>query len=250
VQSSSSLAAASPRRFALRPPLGCRAFATQIGVLVVIDVVYEATRARLAGPAGVAQAHAQQMVRLERALGWFHERALQQAALAAPRFVITSANWLYPNCQRIGLWVFVIGVYLARNHAYRRLRNTIGVLYLIGLATYWLYPLAPPRLTPGFGFVDTLDPNHTHLHSSLIGSLTNLYAAMPSMHAACAILVGATGFTLARRRATRIAFCAYPVAVVAATVVTANHWLIDAAAGGFACLVAATLVVGVERLRA
>jgi membrane-associated phospholipid phosphatase len=250
VTTTSPLAASTPRRLALRPPLGWRAFLAQIGVLFVIDAGYETSRGQLQGAASVAVSHAHQMVSVERAIGLFHERSLQRVALHAPHVVIASANWFYPNCQRIGLWVFVIGVYLARNHAYRRVRNTIIVLDLIGLVTYWLYPLAPPRLTPGYGFVDTLDPAHTHLHSSLVGSLTNLYAAMPSLHAACAILVGVAGFGVARRRWTRILFCAYPLAVVWATIVTGNHWIIDAVAGGVAFLAATVIVVGVEQLRA
>ena len=94
------------------------------------------------------------------------------------------------------------------------MRNTIITLDVLGLLGYWLYPTAPPRLTPGFGFVDVLDPTQANLRSSLVGSLTNLYAAVPSLHSAYALLLGITGYRACRHLVTRLIWAVYPVLVV------------------------------------
>jgi membrane-associated phospholipid phosphatase len=143
----------------------------------------------------------------------------------------------------------VLFVFVRRHGAYRRLRNTLITLDAIGLVGYWLYPTAPPRLTPGYGFVDTLDPSGTHLRSSLVGSLTNLYAAVPSLHTAYALAVGITGYGVARTLAGRVAACAYPLLVVFATVATGNHWFLDAVAGAGALALAWLIVSMLDRVR-
>jgi membrane-associated phospholipid phosphatase len=220
-----------PRAATASPPLGWRTFGLQLLLLLAVDVTYEVTRALLEGPSAAALAHAADIVRVERDLGIFVERDLQRWATSAPGAVMDVANWTYQNCQRLVTWCFVVWVYLRRNPAYTTIRNRIIVLDVLGLLGYWLYPTAPPRLTYGLGFVDTLDPSHANLRSSLLGSLTNLYAAVPSLHTAYAILLGITGVRVARHLVTRLIWALWPVLVVFSTVVTANHWLLDAAAG-------------------
>ena len=68
-----------------------------------------------------------------------------------PRRVVDVARWTYQNCQRLITWSFVIWLYLRRNAFFPRVRNTIITLDVLGLVGYFLYPTAPPRLTPGFG---------------------------------------------------------------------------------------------------
>jgi membrane-associated phospholipid phosphatase len=213
------------------PPFGWRAFGLQLLLLLAVDVTYEVSRALLEGPSAAALAHAADIVRAERRLGIFVERDLQRWAISAPGFVMDAADWVYRNCQRLVAWLFVVWVYLWRNPAYTRLRNRLIILDALGLIGYWLYPTAPPRLTSGLGFVDTLDPSHANLHSSLFGSLTNLYAAVPSLHTAYALLIGITGVRVGRHLVTRVFWGLWPAVVVFSTVVTANHWLLDAAAG-------------------
>ncbi len=224
------------------PPHGWIAFGLQMLLLFCANAVYEVTRAFLEGPADVALAHAHDIVRAERAMGIFVERDLQRWALDGPSFVVDVAKWTYQNCQRLITWSFCIWLYLRRNPFFPRVRNTIITLDVLGLLGYWLYPTAPPRLTPGFGFVDVLDPTQANLRSSLVGSLTNLYAAVPSLHSAYALLLGITGFRACRHLMTRLIWALYPALVVFSTVVTGNHWILDAAAG-FAALGIAWVLV-------
>ncbi len=224
------------------PPHGWLMFGLQMLLLFAANAVYEVTRALVEGDAGVALAHAHDIIRVERALGIFVERDLQQWALDGPSFVADTARWTYQNCQRLITWSFVIWLYLRRNAFFPRVRNTIITLDVLGLAGYLLYPTAPPRLTPGFGFVDVLDPSQANLRSSLVGSLTNLYAAVPSLHSAYALLLGITGFRACRHLVTRLIWALYPVLVICSTVITGNHWWLDAVAGAAALAVAWVIV--------
>jgi len=230
-------------------PRGPAHLVGQLALLLAVDATYEIARALVAGPRATALAHAHTIVDAERALGIFHERSIQHHAASAPGFVVDVARITYQNCQRLFAWTFVLFVYLRRNAAYPALRNTIIVLDVIGLIGYLAYPTAPPRLTPGYGFVDTLDPSQAHLHSSLVGGLTNLYAAVPSLHTAYALLIGIVGFRVSRTRAGRIAACLYPVLVIWATVATANHWLLDAVAGAAALGLAVLILDLLRRAR-
>jgi hypothetical protein len=227
-------------------PRGPAHLLNQLALLLAVDATYEILRALVEGPRTVALAHARSIVDAERVLGIFREREIQDHAQSAPDVVMDVARITYQNCQRLFAWTFVGFVYLRRHDAYPRVRNTIIVLDVLGIAGYALYPTAPPRLTPGYGFIDTLDPAHAHLRSSLFGSLTNLYAAVPSLHTAYALLVGIVGFRVARHAVTRVGFALYPVLVVWATVATANHWLLDAVAG-VAALGLATLILELLR---
>lgn len=224
------------------PPHGWIVFGLQMLLLFCANAVYEVTRAFLEGPADVALAHAHDIARAERALGIFVERDLQRAALDGPGFVIDIARWTYQNCQRLITWSFVLWLYLRRNAFFPRVRNTIITLDILGLAGYWLYPTAPPRLTPGFGFVDVLDPTQANLRSSLVGSLTNLYAAVPSLHFAYALLLGITGYRACRHLVARLIWAFYPALVAYSTVVTGNHWLLDAVAGAGVLAIAWVIV--------
>lgn len=134
-------------------------------------------------------------------------------------FVLTPAvlAWLYIRHQ--DRYVF-----------YRRLILATTVLALVG---FYLMPLAPPRMLPGF--VDTVLDWHTHglyaSGASPVGSVSNQYAAMPSLHTGwalwCAIAVAST----VRRHWAKILIFCYPAATIVVILGTANHYLLDAVGG-------------------
>ena len=68
-------------------------------------------------------------------------------------------------------------------------------LTLIALAGFALYPVAPPRLLPGYDYIDTVVNFHTwgSLADPEIASHSNQYAAMPSLHIALGAVVRAVG---------------------------------------------------------
>jgi membrane-associated phospholipid phosphatase len=102
----------------------------------------------------------------------------------------------------------------------------------LGLIGYVLLPTAPPRLLPELGFVDTLARSGAVNHgSALVELVANPYAAMPSLHAADALILGVALSLLVENRAVKVLFVLYPVWVCFSLLATANHFWIDVVAG-------------------
>lgn len=136
-------------------------------------------------------------------------------------FVVTPGilTWLYVRHQ--DRYVF-----------YRRLIFATTVLALVG---FWLFPLAPPRMQPGY--VDTVLAWHTHglyaSGASPVGSVSNQYAAMPSLHTGWALWCAFAVADVVRPRWAKIAVFCYPAATVVVILGTANHYFLDAVGGAF-----------------
>ena len=95
----------------------------------------------------------------------------------------------------------------------------------------------------GLGFVDTLNETAVNHHSGLIASLSNPYAAMPSLHTAYALIVGASAVCWSAAAVLRVLWAFYPALVVFSIVATANHFFLDAAGGAGVAMLAALAVV-------
>ena len=98
----------------------------------------------------------------------------------------TAVSWTYWLSEFAVLGLAVLWVYLRRHEQFVGFRNSILLANVIGLIGYVFVPTAPPRLL-GVGFVDT------H-RDGLVNLAANPYAAMPSLHAADALIVGVVLF--------------------------------------------------------
>ncbi|MGV9241796.1 phosphatase PAP2 family protein, partial [Streptomyces nigra] len=108
---------------------------------------------------------------------------------------------------------------------------------------FWLYPLAPPRLMPGLGVVDTVNgpQDFTQPDYGTLTELTNQYAAMPSLHFGWSLWCGVVVAVLAPRWWIKALGLLHPLLTATAIVVTGNHWVLDAVGG--ALVVAAGFAV-------
>jgi membrane-associated phospholipid phosphatase len=97
---------------------------------------------------------------------------------------------------------------------------------------------------PAFGFVDGV--NHD---SDFVGALANPYAAMPSLHAADALIVGVFLCLACRRRIAKIAWALWPAWVWFCVLATANHFWLDVLAGIAVALFSLAVVFLVSRRR-
>ena len=229
-------------------PYGWRGLAAQLAVWTPFYFGYELIAAFAAGSYGEAIRHARDVVSLERTLGMFHELDVQRWAYDQPAFVLDVAKFTYFQCQFTFTFGFVLFVYLRRTHAYPFLRNALLATFVCALPGYILYPTAPPRMLRSIGFVDALQGSAISHQNALVKLLANPYAAMPSLHTATALLVGAWGIAVTRRPLARLAFALYPALVVFSIVATANHFFLDAVAGAFLVMLTTTLTVIVHRV--
>jgi hypothetical protein len=203
----------------------------EILICALLLLVYKAARLIAEGDVGVALHHARQVVDVERALVVFNEENVQALALHNVA-VIRFLNSYYLYAHFTVTIVFLGWLYARYPMGYLSVRRVLVVVTALGLVGHALYPLAPPRMLPGFGFVDTarvFGPASYGAHGAY-GGLANQFAAMPSLHFAWAVIVawGAIKFS---RSHWRYLVIAHPVITLGAIVLTANHYWTDAFIG-------------------
>jgi hypothetical protein len=212
-----------------------RGLVAQVALVGAAIVAYFGARGLTEADPSRALRHAQAVVDWEQRHHLHDELALQKLVIGHGR-VIDVLNWIYIW----GHWPVIIAVlvWLLRTHPepYRLLRNAIFISGAIGIVVFVLYPVAPPRLA-GIGLVDTVT-EQSHAYRVLQPpAFVNQYAAIPSLHVGWDLLVGIFVFRHARRRVARAFGVVTPIAMTTAVVLTANHFVIDAALGALVALV-------------
>jgi hypothetical protein len=209
---------------------------------------YRIVRGFVDSQAAVAFDHARSLVDVERGLGLFFEPSFQHWALGAP-WLVDIANWSYINSHFLVTTTFLIWLYLARNSAFYFVRNMFVIAMGLALVGYLVFPAAPPRLLPEWGFTDTVTDAVGQAHAHAANLLFNPYAAMPSMHVGFALMIAVPAIQLVRTRALRAVWAVYPAFVTFVVVVTANHFWIDGAIGALVAGVSAYGAYALGRAR-
>ncbi|MEW1611580.1 MULTISPECIES: bifunctional glycosyltransferase 87/phosphatase PAP2 family protein [unclassified Streptomyces] len=203
--------------------------------LLLIRVVYSAyAQVRLAATAGrpVAEEHGRQIHAIEQ---WLHidiELWVNQTVVRIT-WLREFFDYYYLTFHFI-VPLTILGVLYARRPAdYRWVRSAIGFATLLALVGFWLYPLAPPRLMPGLGFIDTVHgvQDFAKPDYGTLTTVTNQYAAMPSLHFGWSLWCGVVIVMLAPKLWMKALGLLHPLFTIAAIVATANHWVLDAAGG-------------------
>jgi hypothetical protein len=203
----------------------------EVAALVGLYFLYEVLRGTGGMNLPLALAHTSNIVDLERALGVFHERDVQDWANGLPLmpFLLGTAYMSLHGLVTVGVMRWI---YRRRPDAFPLVRTTLVGATAIALVIYVLYPAAPPRLA-GLGFADTVSSGaHLNLSSDFLGSFYNPLAAVPSLHFGYALLSGVALAVLAERQWVRVLGALYPALMLFVIVATGNHFLFDAAAGG------------------
>jgi len=211
----------------------------QLALWAVADLLYEGVRGLVAGHTDLALANAEWLISLERATGTFWEPHLQ-SLVVGHRELVELADWIYLNAQFTVNLAFLVILYAFRNEIFYFVRNMFFVAMGVALVVHLAVPVAPPRLFPQYGFIDTIHAvAHIDQDSGAVSLFVNPYAAVPSMHMCFALLVGASAMRLTRRPLLRVLAALYPVVVLTVILVTANHFVFDALTGAVVALLAA-----------
>jgi hypothetical protein len=215
--------------------------ALQLGLWIGAYYLYRLVRGLSDAQTAVAFDHARGVVSAERSLGLFFEPGLQHWVSNHLSWLLDVANWCYVNAHLIGTASFMVWLYVTHRSSFAFVRNMFMIAMGIALIGYLVFPTAPPRYLPEWGFSDTVS-NFVGSHAvNSAGVFYNPYAAIPSMHVAFALMVGIPGARLTKRRLLRPLWYFYPVFVTFVVIVTANHFWIDAVLGA---LVAAASFAG------
>ena len=98
---------------------------------------------------------------------------------------------------------------------------------------------------PELGFLDTLASSESLNHGSGVVELaSNQYAAMPSLHAADALIIGVALALVIRNPLLKAVALLFPVWVWFSLIATANHFWLDIVAGIALAGVGAAVVLG------
>jgi PAP2 superfamily len=215
--------------------LGERRLYRDAGELLLVALaflLYFIVRANVVDRPDLALANAREVIDAERALGIFAEPSWQDAILGSDllvRFFNFVYFWLdFPLIIALGL-----AMYAFRRPQYTFTRDAILFSGAAALICYSLLPVAPPRLVPETGMIDTLQSyNNLSYQAQSTEFFVNPYAAMPSLHVGWAVLVsiGAVMAWPGNRLVLALAII-HPIAQSASTVVTGNHFFLDAAGG-------------------
>ena len=240
-----STTATVQRRF---PPRGWLDLAFQVVIWFGFLAAYEVARGVADRDPSKAFANGRAIIDLEGPHTLF-ELTLQRI-LHSSDVLMAMASWTYWGSQFTVLGLSLLWVYLRKNEAFYRFRNAIILANLIGLVGYILLPTAPPRMFPGYGFIDSLSDFGGISHGSAVVELaSNPYAAVPSLHAADALILGVVMASVVRSRVMKAVWLAWPVWVSLVVMATGNHFWIDIAAGVVVAAFAAAIIYR-EPLRA
>ncbi len=202
----------------------------EIAICGSLLLIYRVIRTFNRTDLGTAFANARDIVKFERWVGLPFEDNLQAFLLDHPT-LIKSLNHYYiwfhfPAAIALLLWL-----YLRHHDRYRSFRNLMAAVTFTALVIHLLYPLAPPRMYPGF--VDTMQIYGPSIYPpNAVDGAANQIAAMPSLHFGWALIEAIAVASVLRSRWRWLIFI-HPALMALAIIATANHWWIDAAAAAF-----------------
>jgi len=212
---------------------------------------YRMVRGLVDDPAAAAAAfaNARNLIEIQRDLGFFVEPSIQAWAAAKPA-IIDFASWMYINAQTSVTLASLAYLYVFHNTSFYFVRNMFMVAMAIALLGYIVYPTAPPRFFPEWGFFDAVSDFVGVSHDSVaVNALFNPYAAVPSMHVCFALMIAVPIARLAKHRSTRVVWTIYPLVVIFVIVATGNHFITDAILGALTAAVAAAAARWMARAR-
>jgi hypothetical protein len=199
--------------------------------------VYSLTRDALPSHKTAAFHRAATVLSIER---WAHvdiERTIN-GLVARTHWLAYACDYYYSTLHFVVTLGVLVWLYLKHPARYRSIRSVLVLTTLIALFGFYILPLAPPRMLPGY--VDTVLRFHTwgSLASPTVAKASNQFAAMPSLHIGWSLWCAFAIVSLARRPWVRVIGALYPVATLFVILGTANHYVLDAAGGAAALALA------------
>ena len=223
-----------------RPRLDSAAVVTREAALVLgLYAAWQYIAALSLGGLEQADAAGLWLADIEAMLGWPSEATLQQMVLGNEQLVYL-ADVYYTSLHIPVFVITLLWVLLFRRESWAFARTTVVILTAMCLAIQFI-PVAPPRLLPVLGIVDTAKENGRSVYALVAGA--NEYSAMPSVHIAWAAAV-ALIIIVAARSPLRWLALLYPMVTLWVVVVTGNHFIID----GVASVALLGVAVGITML--
>jgi len=233
-------------------------------LMAVAFLAYFGVRGAVIDRPEAAYRHALDVIDVQRALGFFWEDDLnnwvKHRQVVAQVMNVVYFYLHFPLIVAFGIWL-----YYFRRHKYTLTRDAFLLSGAIALVVYWAYPVAPPRVLPELaarfdsdapayvrGFLDTMKEQLGYAYDTQsTRAFVNPYAAMPSLHFGWDLLLGLSiiwAFWRERWMWVMVPIgIALPVLQVFSITMTANHFFLDAAAGGVVAMMGLGAALAVQR---
>ncbi len=259
-----SAPAAGPNLFHRFRALFSRRDLLEAALVAVGFLLYFGVRGAVIDRPEAAYRHALDVIDAQRALGIFWEDEMN-GWIKDRLFWAQAMNIIYFYLHFPLIIVFGIWLYYFRRDKYTLTRDAFLCSGAIALVIYWAYPVAPPRELPELaaqfdpgapsyvrGFIDTLEVHLGYAYDTQsTRTFVNPYAAMPSLHFGWDLLLGmGAAWAFWKERWFRIVApvaVTLPVLQVFSITLTANHFFLDAAAGGVVALLGLGVAFAVSR---
>ena len=198
-------------------------------------LVYFLVRASVDGRAVTAFANGRDVIAFEKRLGLYHELAMQ-GWIIDHYALIKAMNWIYFWGHMPVVIAFAVWLFIWHRPTYTLMRNAFLASGAITVVIYATYPVAPPRLFPLEGFIDTMAVHdRVSYNAQEVGAFVNQYAAIPSLHFGWSLLLGGAVAVVTRHPVMRTLGILWPILMFFSVVLTGNHFIVDAVAGALVC---------------
>ena len=231
------------RRATTRRLLFAGRFSQELALILVLYAIWQ-----ILGSLGTIReadgfANGRLVYDIERTLHIANEAAVEGWFLPHPVWV-QLCNGYYALIHVPALAGFLVWLFVRHRDQYPRIRNTVALVTGICLCIHFV-PVAPPRLYPEIGFVDTAKVYGQSVYGTIGHGLSDQMSAMPSIHVAWALIVGLGTVTISASKWRWLVFVHTALTLLAVTA-TANHWWLDGIVAGLIVAV----VVASQRLLA
>jgi hypothetical protein len=222
-----------PKLVALGP------FARESGFVAALYALWQFAGSYSAVGTSGAFSRALWIVRVERDWHLPSERDVQRLVVPHP-LLAQACNLYYASMHFVSLGALLLWLFIRHRDRYPQVRNTI-VLLTASCLLIQLLPVAPPRLLPGLGFVDTAEQYGQSVYTAFKAVGPDQLSAMPSVHVGWAVLVGLVVVSVSPSR-WRWLVLLHPALTIFVVVATANHFWLD----GIVAVALLALSMGVQ----
>jgi PAP2 superfamily len=212
-------------------------FVQEAGTLVGLFALWQLAGSQSLLGTGGALGRGRWLWHVERVLHMPSEAVVQRAFLSHP-LIVQALNLYYAGLHFAVLIACLTWLFVRYRDSYFRVRTTVVLFTGFSLLVQFI-PVAPPRMLPGDGMIDTAVRYGQSVYGSDAGFNPDQLSAMPSVHIGWALLVAVVIVNVSRSRWRWLAL-GYPAVTTLAVVVTANHYWLDGVAA--AILLALALV--------
>ncbi|UGQ09946.1 phosphatase PAP2 family protein [Yinghuangia sp. ASG 101] len=207
-------------------------FVVELALVALSYWVYSLIRNAVPNRESLAMERAWQLLDFEKTLHIDIEYSINHA-INKVTWLIVGMNYYYATLH----FVVTIGVLVWLFHwhpgRYGAVRWVLFITTALALFGYFFYALAPPRLLPGAGYIDTVLVHETwgSMASGDMKNVSNQFAAMPSMHIGWSTWCALAIWKFARPLWVRVLGLLYPLLTLTVIMATGNHFLLDAVGG-------------------